>query len=211
MDFGPMADRGLVLLGCGKMGSALLAGWLARGLPAASVHVVEPSPSAWLKAQGVALNGTLPASPAVALLAVKPQMMGAALPSLQALGSGSTLFVSIAAGTKISTFEDVLGTRTPISQFTVAYAAGPTGGIRGGSFANYHDSDAASQVNAMHARGTPDAPAGESMTRCRVAGGTCISKLRSCPYFAGAPLAPWMRGACGAREASQVRLERCGS
>jgi pyrroline-5-carboxylate reductase len=33
---------------------------------------------------------------------------------LQALGNGATLFVSIAAGTKISTFEDVLGNRTPI-------------------------------------------------------------------------------------------------
>jgi pyrroline-5-carboxylate reductase len=50
----------------------------------------------------------------VALLAVKPQMMGAALPALQALGNGKTLFVSIAAGTTIATFEDALGARTPI-------------------------------------------------------------------------------------------------
>lgn len=114
MEFGPIADRGLVLLGCGKMGSALLAGWLARGLPPASVHVVEPSPSAWLKAQGVALNGTLPASPAVALLAVKPQMMGAALPVLRGYGNGRTLFVSIAAGTTIATLQGVLGERTPV-------------------------------------------------------------------------------------------------
>jgi pyrroline-5-carboxylate reductase len=50
----------------------------------------------------------------VALLAVKPQMMGAALPALQALGNGRTLFISIAAGTSIATFEAALGDRTPI-------------------------------------------------------------------------------------------------
>ncbi len=106
--------RGLVLLGCGKMGSALLAGWLARGVPASAVWVLEPQPSDWLLAQGVRLNQGLPTAPAVCLLAVKPQMMGAALPSIAALGNGNTLFVSIAAGTTLATFEAVLGARTPI-------------------------------------------------------------------------------------------------
>ncbi len=50
----------------------------------------------------------------MALLAVKPQMMGAALPALQALGGGSTLFVSVAAGTTIAALEATLGPRTPI-------------------------------------------------------------------------------------------------
>jgi pyrroline-5-carboxylate reductase len=114
MSLDRVARDGLVLLGCGKMGTALLTGWLAAGVPPSSVWVIEPYPTDWLKASGVHLNKGVPAAPAVALLAVKPQMMGAALPSLQALGNGSTLFVSIAAGTKISTFEDVLGVRTPI-------------------------------------------------------------------------------------------------
>ena len=48
------------------------------------------------------------------VLAVKPQMMGAALPALQAMGNGQTLIVSIAAGTAIATFEAVFGDRTPI-------------------------------------------------------------------------------------------------
>ena len=109
-----VARDGLVLLGCGKMGTALLTGWLAAGVPAASVWVIEPNPTDWLKAAGVHLNDGLPPAPAVALLAVKPQMMGAALPALQALGSGTTLFVSIAAGTSIATFEEALGKRTPI-------------------------------------------------------------------------------------------------
>ena len=109
-----VARNGLVLLGCGKMGTALLTGWLAAGVPAASVWVIEPHPTDWLKSSGVHLNKGMPVAHAVALLAVKPQMMGAALPSLQALGNGSTLFVSIAAGTSIASFEAVLGDKTPI-------------------------------------------------------------------------------------------------
>jgi len=109
-----VASQGLVLLGCGKMGSALLAGWLAAGVPARSIWVLEPHPSDWLKASGVNLNMGLPPSPAVALLAVKPQMMGEALPALQALGNGKTLMVSIAAGTSIATFEATFGRETPI-------------------------------------------------------------------------------------------------
>ncbi len=109
-----VARDGLVLLGCGKMGTALLTGWLAAGVPATSVWVIEPNPSDWLNASGVHLNKGVPPAPAVALLAVKPQMMGAALPALQALGNGTTLFISIAAGTSIATFEAALGPRTPI-------------------------------------------------------------------------------------------------
>ncbi|WRH63614.1 MAG: pyrroline-5-carboxylate reductase [Fuscovulum sp.] len=109
-----VAQDGLVLLGCGKMGTALLTGWLGAGVPAASVWVIEPNPSDWLRGSGVHLNEGVPPAPAVALLAVKPQMMGAALPALQALGNGTTLFVSIAAGTTIAAFEAALGDRTPI-------------------------------------------------------------------------------------------------
>ena len=109
-----VSQNGLVLLGCGKMGTALLTGWLAAGVPASRVWVIEPNPTDWLLGSGVHLNKGVPPAPAVALLAVKPQMMGAALPALQALGNGTTLFVSIAAGTSIATFEAVLGDRTPI-------------------------------------------------------------------------------------------------
>ena len=105
---------GLVLLGCGKMGTALLTGWLGAGVPPDSVWVVEPNPTDWLIRTGVHLNEGLPPAAAVALLAVKPQMMGAALPALQALGNGATLFISIAAGTTIAAFEASLGARTPI-------------------------------------------------------------------------------------------------
>jgi len=108
------AQHGLVLLGCGKMGSAMLAGWLARGLPATSVWVNDPHPSAWLSAQGVHLNEDLPSDPAVVLVAVKPQMMADALPTLKAMGNGATIFVSVAAGTTIDYFEKTLGADTPV-------------------------------------------------------------------------------------------------
>lgn len=114
MDMTEVAGRGLVLLGCGKMGSALLQGWLAGGLPAQAVHVIDPNPSDWVQAQGVAVNAVLPADPAVVLVAVKPQMMGAALPRLQAYGGGAVLFVSVAAGTRIAGYEAVLGAGTPV-------------------------------------------------------------------------------------------------
>lgn len=109
-----VAARGLVLLGCGKMGSAMLAGWLEGGLPARAVSVIDPHPSQWLQQTGVVINGDLPADPAVVLVAVKPQMMGDALPMMQALGNASSLFISVAAGTPIARFEQILGARTPI-------------------------------------------------------------------------------------------------
>ncbi len=112
--FDEIAERGIVLLGCGKMGSAMLAGWLDRGLPSAAVHVVDPNPSPWLQDTGASINGNLPASPAVALIAVKPQMMAEALPALQAMGGGATLFISVAAGVTIATYEAMLGAATPI-------------------------------------------------------------------------------------------------
>jgi pyrroline-5-carboxylate reductase len=114
MAFSEIARRGLVMLGCGKMGSAMLEGWLDRDLPPASVYVLDPHPSDWLARQGVGLNGPLPDSPAVVLLAVKPQMMAEALPSVARFGGDGTLFVSVAAGTPIATFEAALGPGTRI-------------------------------------------------------------------------------------------------
>ena len=109
-----IAKQGLVLLGCGKMGSAMLAGWLDQGLPATSVHVLDPYPSDWLSETGVGINADLPEHPAIVLIAVKPQMMADALPRLQKMGGGDTVFVSVAAGTTLGYFETILGKDTPI-------------------------------------------------------------------------------------------------
>ena len=117
MDFETIGRRGLVLLGCGKMGSALLAGWLRQGLAPGAVWVLDPQPSDWLNGlagQGLHLNAGLPDDPVLVLVAVKPQMMGDALPALADLGDGTTLFISIAAGTPIAAFEQALGSATPI-------------------------------------------------------------------------------------------------
>ncbi|MFV0491165.1 MAG: pyrroline-5-carboxylate reductase [Pseudorhodobacter sp.] len=114
MDLQDVNDRGLVLLGCGKMGSAMLQGWLAQGLGRNSVTVLEPHPSDWLEAQGIRLNRPLTKTPAEEFIAVKPQMMAEALPALKPLGQGQTLFLSIAAGTTIARYETTFGVTTPI-------------------------------------------------------------------------------------------------
>jgi pyrroline-5-carboxylate reductase len=93
----------LVLFGAGKMGSALLDGWLRFGLDPANVAVVEPQPSPQLSAfanRGVRLNpdaGEL--APAAAIvIAVKPQVAAAVMPALAPMTAASTLVVSIMAG-----------------------------------------------------------------------------------------------------------------
>ncbi|MGR3433592.1 MAG: pyrroline-5-carboxylate reductase [Shimia sp.] len=112
--FQTIEDRGMVLLGCGKMGSAMLAGWLRGGLDAGTVHVRDPAPSEWLRGTGARLDTALPEAPALVLVAVKPQQMRAALPDLAVFGGGGTLFVSVAAGTPIAAYEDMLGAGTPV-------------------------------------------------------------------------------------------------
>lgn len=114
MDFSEISRRGLVMLGCGKMGSAMLAGWLERGLAPAAVHVIDPHPSDWLRAQNVTINARLPTDPAVLMIAVKPQMMAAALPQVAGFGGGATLILSIAAGTPIAAYEAAFGPGTPV-------------------------------------------------------------------------------------------------
>lgn len=105
--------RGLVLLGCGKMGSAMLAGWLKGGLAPEDVWVTDPAPSAWVKSTGAHLNQPMPEDPAIFLVAVKPQMMDAALPGGSPF-SGRTLVLSVAAGTPLSRYEASFGAGTPV-------------------------------------------------------------------------------------------------
>ncbi|MDE0698120.1 MAG: NAD(P)-binding domain-containing protein, partial [Boseongicola sp.] len=116
MEFGDIARRGLVLLGCGKMGGALLQGWIGQGMDKSAVWVVDPAPSGELSALvGANLNADLPASPAIVVVAVKPQMMDAALESVRRFGGRKdTLFLSVAAGTTLETFETALGSSTPV-------------------------------------------------------------------------------------------------
>jgi pyrroline-5-carboxylate reductase len=107
--------QGLVLVGCGKMGSAMLAGWLQSGVASTSVYITDPNPSDWLRAQdGINLNSEIPRDPAVIVIAVKPQMMGAALPAIASSAGPDTIIMSIAAGTPISVFEEIFGSQASI-------------------------------------------------------------------------------------------------
>ena len=98
--------RTLALAGAGKMGGAMLRGWLDGGLQAAGVTVIEPTPSPELVAlqaeRGFALNPAAPAAPEALVLAVKPQAFAAAAPSLRALAAPGTLVLSIIAGKTIA-------------------------------------------------------------------------------------------------------------
>jgi pyrroline-5-carboxylate reductase len=93
----------LVLVGAGKMGSALLEGWLRFGLDPKHVAVLEPQPSpqiAALTTHGLLLNPQLRALGDVAavVIAVKPQTAAEAIPPLKPLIGAATVVVSIMAG-----------------------------------------------------------------------------------------------------------------
>ena len=105
MDLNEIRARGLILIGCGKMGSAMLEGWLESGIPASSIWISDPEPSAWLTKTGVNINKTLPKNPAVCLIAVKPQIIFKALSNLNEYKNSDTLFISIAAGIQLSQLE----------------------------------------------------------------------------------------------------------
>jgi pyrroline-5-carboxylate reductase len=102
----------IVLAGAGKMGGAMLTGWLAGGLDATRVIVVEPYPSDDIKAlaaKGVRLNPQGGGTADTLVVAVKPQMFREAGPALKSWVGPSTLVVSIMAGTTIAALEQVLG------------------------------------------------------------------------------------------------------
>ena len=115
-DVRPLADikDTIVLAGAGKMGGAMLTGWLAQGLDARRVVVIEPHPSDEIRAlaaKGVRLNASAKDIGAVATLvvALKPQSFHEAGPDLKPLAGPATLVVSIMAGTTIAAIAQVCG------------------------------------------------------------------------------------------------------
>jgi len=108
---------GLVLAGGGKMGGAMLAGWLERGVGADQITVVEPAEEL---ARDIALRHGVnvvaapaaiagDAAPAVVVFAVKPQVMDDVVPAYARFAGPGTMFLSIAAGRTIAYFENILG------------------------------------------------------------------------------------------------------
>ena len=112
----------LVLVGCGKMGGALLHGWRAHGLAARDVFVVEPDASIRERVRvrhGVhALAGAealpIELEPRALVFAIKPQAMAAVLPAYRGLAERGGVVLSIAAGTAVARFAAAFGERTPI-------------------------------------------------------------------------------------------------
>jgi pyrroline-5-carboxylate reductase len=121
---GDAADEGslrdfsgaLVLVGAGRMGGAMLEGWLALGLDPARLTVLEPQPSdelAALAGRGLRLNPARPAptAPSVIVLAVKPQTAPEVAPILVRMAGPTTLAVSIMAGRTLGFLEHALPDR----------------------------------------------------------------------------------------------------
>jgi len=104
----------ILLAGAGKMGGAMLTGWLAQGLDPSRVAVIEPHPSpeiSALAANGVALNPDVKSAGTVETLvvAVKPQSFREAGAALKSFVSAATSVVSIMAGTTITSLQEVCG------------------------------------------------------------------------------------------------------
>lgn len=109
----PLSLNGPILLaGAGKMGAAMLQGWLSRGLDPKSVIIQDPA----LSAESVALVQkhairaepritALASSPSVIVVAVKPQLMDDVFPQLAKLAGPDTVLLSIAAGKSMASFE----------------------------------------------------------------------------------------------------------
>jgi pyrroline-5-carboxylate reductase len=117
---GKASQPSALLVGCGKMGSALLSGWLASGL-VGKVTVVDPAaaPRDFADDARVTWRASAPAFaddavPDVVLLAVKPQMMGEAAPGYGSLARKGALILSIAAGKTIAGFEQLFGEEAAI-------------------------------------------------------------------------------------------------
>ena len=115
-----MMDQKLLLVGCGKMGGALLGGWLGRDVGPEVVTVVEPFDDGKLNQQfGVRVVKDVAGledgfHPDVVTFAVKPQGMAEIVPDYARYVRPETVFLSIAAGRPITFFEKSLGSQAAI-------------------------------------------------------------------------------------------------
>lgn len=110
----------LILIGAGKMGASMLDGWIANGMNGPGVSILDPhiasEVAATARANGMQLNpqlGHIPKAAAI-VLAVKPQMLDAVAPVLQAVMTPGTLLVSILAGKTIADIAQRAGGPAPI-------------------------------------------------------------------------------------------------
>jgi pyrroline-5-carboxylate reductase len=112
-------SRTILLVGAGKIGGAMLEGWLRLGLDPKNLAVLEPKPSRELGAlagRGLRLN---PAASAVGdasaiIIAVKPQSAAEVMPSLTGAVGAGTVVVSIMAGQRLAFLEQTLSQRAAL-------------------------------------------------------------------------------------------------
>lgn len=100
----PLGSVTILLVGCGNMGGAMLAGWLQSGIAAASITVVDPSLAT--APAGVRLCASVPADlapPSVLVLAVKPQKLAEVAPTLAELVTQHMMLVSVLAAVEFAT------------------------------------------------------------------------------------------------------------
>ena len=115
-----VAHPAVLLVGCGKMGGALLHGWLDRGIPASSITVVEPDQmraraatdrSVAVVADAADLES---AAPDVVVLAIKPQSVEVVAPHYARFAAAGAVVLSIAAGRTIAGLVACLGPRAAV-------------------------------------------------------------------------------------------------
>src|SRR5436305_11965804 len=102
----------LVLVGAGKMGGAMLQGWLALGLDPRKVAIREPQPAPEISAlaeRGVRLNPPAIDDASVLVLAVKPQVAAEVVPPLAALVRPETVAAAIMAGKTLGSLHGAIG------------------------------------------------------------------------------------------------------
>ena len=114
-------DGPVLLAGAGKMGAAMLSGWLARGLDPKAILIQDPAlqgeAAELAKRHGIrsaAQFSNLAHAPAVIIAAVKPQVMDQVFPPLAKLAGPNTVVLSIAAGRAIASFEKHLGAKAAV-------------------------------------------------------------------------------------------------
>jgi len=110
----------LVLVGAGKMGGAMLEGWLRSGVDPKRIVAIDPSPPSEVKTliekHGIKWNPPLSGiqNSEVLLIALKPQAMEDVMPSLVPLTVSKPLIISVAAGKTIASFQRHFGKDTAI-------------------------------------------------------------------------------------------------
>lgn len=110
----------VLLAGCGKMGTAMLVGWLSKLQEDLSFTIVDPMitkdhPCASdARVEVMTSLDEAMSPPDIIVLAMKPQMMPDALPSLAKVAGKHTVWLSIAAGITTATLKNHLGEDAPI-------------------------------------------------------------------------------------------------